>query len=117
MTPAFETFQASVVDTGRTTIAIRRGGDGPPVLLLHGFPETHVMWHRVAPVLTDDSPSCARTSPASRQRTSASSHGESAMNCCSPSSSPSGGRAAIGWIDLRRPSHNNPRTYCSPFAR
>ena len=27
------------------------GGDGPPVLLLHGFPETHVMWHRIAPEL------------------------------------------------------------------
>jgi len=29
------------------------GGDGPPVLLLHGFPETHVCWDRVAPVLAD----------------------------------------------------------------
>jgi pimeloyl-ACP methyl ester carboxylesterase len=28
------------------------GGDGPPVLLLHGYPETHVMWHRIAPALT-----------------------------------------------------------------
>ena len=27
------------------------GGEGPPVLLLHGFPQTHVMWHRVAPQL------------------------------------------------------------------
>ncbi len=27
------------------------GGDGPPVLLLHGFPQTHAMWHAVAPVL------------------------------------------------------------------
>ena len=27
------------------------GGEGPPVLLLHGFPQTHVMWHRVAPAL------------------------------------------------------------------
>ena len=29
------------------------GGAGPPVLLLHGHPQTHVMWHRVAPVLAE----------------------------------------------------------------
>ncbi|WP_051340877.1 alpha/beta fold hydrolase [Azospirillum halopraeferens] len=29
------------------------GGDGPPLLLLHGFPQTHVMWHRVAPALAE----------------------------------------------------------------
>ncbi len=28
-----------------------RGGDGPPVLLLHGFPQSHLMWHRIAPEL------------------------------------------------------------------
>jgi haloacetate dehalogenase len=39
------------VDVGGTTIFARRKGDGRPLLLLHGFPETHVMWHRVAPVL------------------------------------------------------------------
>ena len=33
-----------------TTLFVRTGGrpDGPPLLLLHGYPETHVMWHRVA---------------------------------------------------------------------
>jgi haloacetate dehalogenase len=31
----------------------RRGGDGPPVLPLHGIPETHLMWHRVAPRLAE----------------------------------------------------------------
>jgi len=30
------------------------GGEGPPVLLLHGYPETHVMWHKVAPALARD---------------------------------------------------------------
>ena len=49
--------------------------------------------------------------------TGTSSHGESVMKFCNPSSSPSDSLAAIGWIDLRRPSNNNPRTYCSPLAR
>jgi haloacetate dehalogenase len=46
-------FDASHVDVGETSIFIRRAGTGPPVLLLHGFPETHVMWHRVAPILAE----------------------------------------------------------------
>ena len=50
----FEGFQHEVIDVGVTTIAARSGGAGAPVLLLHGFPETHVMWHRVAPALTED---------------------------------------------------------------
>ena len=33
------------------TVHAAVGGDGPPVLLLHGFPQMHVMWHRVAPAL------------------------------------------------------------------
>jgi haloacetate dehalogenase len=32
-------------------IAVWSAGEGPPVLLLHGYPQTHSMWHRVAPVL------------------------------------------------------------------
>ena len=40
------------IQTGETTIFVRLGGSGPPVLLLHGFPETHLMWHGVAPLLT-----------------------------------------------------------------
>jgi haloacetate dehalogenase len=34
-------------------IHARIGGDGPPLLLLHGFPQSHVIWHRVAPLLAD----------------------------------------------------------------
>ena len=47
-------FTSTVADVGETTIFLRRSGDGPPLLLLHGFPETHLMWHRVAPVLARD---------------------------------------------------------------
>ena len=47
----FDGFDTVQVDVGGTTIFARRKGNGRPLLLLHGFPETHVMWHRVAPVL------------------------------------------------------------------
>ena len=49
----FDGFEAATVEVEETTIFIRRKGDGPPLLLLHGFPETHVMWHAVAPTLAD----------------------------------------------------------------
>jgi haloacetate dehalogenase len=44
-------FEAETVDTGETTIFSRRSGTGRPLLLLHGFPETHLMWRDVAPLL------------------------------------------------------------------
>jgi haloacetate dehalogenase len=50
----FSGFASSVVDVGETTIFSRRKGSGRPLLLLHGFPQTHVMWHRVAPTLAED---------------------------------------------------------------
>lgn len=49
----FEGFESAIVETEDTSIFIRRGGTGAPLLLLHGFPQTHVMWHRVAPVLAE----------------------------------------------------------------
>lgn len=49
----FDGFEASLIDVGETSIFIRRKGAGPPLLLLHGFPETHAMWHRVAPRLAE----------------------------------------------------------------
>src|SRR5258708_32782192 len=44
-------FTAGLVGTAETTIFVRRGGSGPAVLLLHGFPQTHLMWRDVAPLL------------------------------------------------------------------
>lgn len=44
----FEDFTAHRVDTGATEIACWTGGSGPPLLLLHGYPQTHVMWHKIA---------------------------------------------------------------------
>jgi len=41
------------INTSSVRIFARVGGKGPPLLLLHGFSETHVMWHRVAPQLAD----------------------------------------------------------------
>ena len=50
----FEGFELASIDTGEATIHVRHGGSGPPVLLLHGIPETHVMWHKAAPLLARD---------------------------------------------------------------
>src|SRR5215831_9460307 len=47
----FPGFACEWIDTRSGRIFARVGGKGPPLLLLHGFPETHVMWHRVAPEL------------------------------------------------------------------
>jgi haloacetate dehalogenase len=44
-------FDAAEVQTAETSIFVRRSGSGPPILLLHGFPQTHVMWRSVAPML------------------------------------------------------------------
>jgi haloacetate dehalogenase len=50
----FEGFTRSTVETSRAAIHLERGGSGPPLLLLHGYPQTHVMWHRIAPRLAED---------------------------------------------------------------
>jgi haloacetate dehalogenase len=46
-----ERFRAAEIETGETSIFARWRGSGPPILLLHGFPETHLMWRSVAPFL------------------------------------------------------------------
>ncbi|HEX6052546.1 MAG TPA: alpha/beta hydrolase, partial [Gemmatimonadaceae bacterium] len=50
----FDGFRQTTIDTGDARIHLRHGGNGPPVLLLHGIPETHVMWHKVAPRLATE---------------------------------------------------------------
>jgi haloacetate dehalogenase len=47
----FPGFASEWIDTKLGRIFARVGGEGPPLLLLHGYPQTHVMWHRVAPAL------------------------------------------------------------------
>jgi len=44
-------FDTAEVQTGETATFVRRSGSGPPILLLHGFPQTHLMWRSVAPIL------------------------------------------------------------------
>lgn len=46
-------FSTQRVITKETTIFTRVGGVGPPLLLLHGFPETHLMWRGLAPLLSE----------------------------------------------------------------
>jgi len=45
----FEGFSQKRVETNGVAIHLVQGGNGPPVLFLHGYPQTHVCWHAVAP--------------------------------------------------------------------
>lgn len=47
----FEGFSRRRVAAQHAEINLVVGGEGPPLMLLHGFPQTHVCWHKVAPVL------------------------------------------------------------------
>ncbi len=47
----FPGFASHWIDTEAGRIFARSAGDGPPLLCLHGFPQTHAMWHRIAPQL------------------------------------------------------------------
>jgi haloacetate dehalogenase len=50
----FDGFELDRVDVGEAVLRLRHGGSGPPLLLLHGHPQTHVMWHLVAPRLAEE---------------------------------------------------------------
>ena len=50
----FAGFTRTTIATQGATINVLIGGTGAPVLLLHGYPQTHVMWHKIAPRLAQD---------------------------------------------------------------
>ena len=50
----FENFTRVEVATSGATIVAVHGGSGPPLLLLHGYPQSHVMWHKVVPLLAGE---------------------------------------------------------------
>jgi len=49
-----DNFEMAEIQTGETSIFARWSGSGSPILLLHGFPQTHLMWRSVAPTLARD---------------------------------------------------------------
>ncbi len=49
----FSGFATERITTEDVSLQVWRGGQGPPLLLLHGYPQTHAMWHRVAPALAE----------------------------------------------------------------
>ena len=50
----FEGFTLETIDLGDVQLRVRHGGQGSPVMLLHGHPRTHTTWYRVAPLLAAD---------------------------------------------------------------
>src|SRR5947209_399740 len=127
MFQGFETFDIS---TSATAIHGRYGGSGPPVLLLHGIPETHLMWHRIAPQLTERftvvAPNTSRSSVRQRRSTPsaksivprrrwiASTTKQTAVNAASPARQWSCGVAAAVLPAVRRsskPGRSGPKKY------
>ncbi len=49
----FEGFEVRDLETDRGHVHAVVGGAGPPLLLLHGYPESHLMWHSSAPMLAE----------------------------------------------------------------
>ena len=49
-----EGFEATRIKTPGAEINLVHGGAGKPLILMHGYPQTHMMWHRVAPRLAEE---------------------------------------------------------------
>ncbi|MEM6904069.1 MAG: alpha/beta hydrolase [Pseudomonadota bacterium] len=54
MTSLLAGFDSAYQQVGDITLHYRKAGTGPPLILLHGYPQTHVMWHKIAPELAQD---------------------------------------------------------------
>lgn len=52
--PVFEGFEKTRIKANGVSINLVQGGSGPPLLLLHGYPQTHVEWHKIAPPLANN---------------------------------------------------------------
>ncbi len=50
----FDGFERHTIQTSGAEINFVRRGEGPPLLLLHGYPQCHVMWHKIAPALAEE---------------------------------------------------------------
>ena len=53
MNPLFPGFKSELIEVNGVKIMTRKGGSGQPLLLLHGHPQTHAIWHRVAQQLAE----------------------------------------------------------------
>ena len=56
MNAFFPGFVPAQIQVSGATINLVHGGRGPALLLLHGYPQTHCIWHRIAPRLADAYP-------------------------------------------------------------
>ena len=48
----FKNFKSRFIKVKKGKVFCKIKGDGPPLLLLHGYPQTHLMWHKTAPELS-----------------------------------------------------------------
>jgi len=54
MADFFSGFEERRIETSGAAINLVTGGSGPPLLLLHGYPQTHLLWRKIAPRLAQD---------------------------------------------------------------